>query len=334
MNLLSKNWGKLVTAALVVLAGMRLLDLLMLWGLFSKFASTFRGVGVTNDYLVNAMSVAMMTIAALLLRHLIWKFILRRTEQGTLIFGAAITGWMLLMYVVSLPGAGEYFNPVTGQPRYVYIVLSNGEIDLQPLGYKYHPVTGEEMQSLTREAVKQYADKIQRFAELHPSDIGASSFPRAEPPPPPGSAGFQYTVEPQLSKSYIEVFSWQHLMYETLEGCATMRIVGMRLGTNALVLRVEYRNGCTGKLICLSEPESEDTYMVSDEGEGLKLRSNDGDFSFWGSNGCSNHYSRGLLPGEAFSYSLVFAPLTHFARQLTFTNQKFEKAVITFLAPT
>ena len=200
MAWLAKHWGKLVTFLLVALVGMRLLDLLMLWGFFSTFTSTFRNLGITNDYLVSALSVAMMTIVALLLQHLVWKFILRRTEQGTLIFGAVITVWMLLMYFVSLPKAGEYFNPVTGQPCYVYTILPDGEIDLKPLGYKYHPITGEEMQPLTKEVVKENADKIQRFEQRQPR---AGPQPQAENTQPGPTAEYpRFQNNPEISHGH------------------------------------------------------------------------------------------------------------------------------------
>ncbi len=263
MTWLSKNWSKLLAFALILFVGMRLLDFLMLWGVFSSFASTFRDLGMTNDYLVNALSVAAMTIAALLTKHLFWKFVLRRTSEGTLIFGAAVTVWMVILYGLSLPNPGEYFNPSTGQPRNVYTILPSGAIDIKPLGYKYHPVTGEEMLPLTKEAMKLYADKVKNFEKSRPvaSNATTVSEPEKSKYPP-------FVADPVISKLLEEHFSFSTWTSYTLKGCVSLYIPSVFVDSTKLALLFEFTNNCsdTYKLI----PPSK-AYLVSSDGIRLGL---------------------------------------------------------------
>ncbi|MFA5990837.1 MAG: hypothetical protein WC794_01150 [Candidatus Doudnabacteria bacterium] len=336
MNWISKNWGKVLTFVLLALVGMRLLDLLMLWGIFSSFTSRFRGLGITNDYLVNALSVAMMTIVALLIHHLVWKFILRRTQEGTLIFGVAITAWMLVMYFISVPKTGEYFNPVTGQPRFVYTILPSGEIDTKPLGYKYHPKTGEEMVPLTKEAIKQHADKMLRLEQRQAQGQPTASYkppdkPEAEQKP---TAEYpRFLTNPILSFGHDIPLPENKVLRQT---CAQMRVDSIRLMTQGLCLRVKYQNACTDSSLALDRPSPYNTYVVTNTGEGLRVSEfpvNTFPDNWTAGNfftGPSMH-TRDLLPNETWVLEMWFPPLKEPAKQLTFTPQTFDKVEITLL---
>ena len=336
MNWLKRNWAKVVTLVLAALVGMRILDLLMLWGLFSKFASTFRGLGVTNDNLVNAISVALMTVAALVLRYIFWKFIFRRTEQGTLLFGGIITAWMLLLYFVSLPSAGAYFNPVTGQPRYVYALLPDGEIDLKPLGHKYHPYTGEEMFPLTKEALKQNVDKIRRFEKRQPKSetppIAQTVSAKTAPDPVRTAEYPRFLTNPHISLGHdVNIISRNAPVKQSY---ALMCVRSVRINPEELFLLLEFRNIRSLDFLTLIKPGPNDTYLVSDTGEGLRIRTCHKDafpiresLSFLS----PNVMLRQLLPGEVWQLGAWFPPLTKTTKELILTYQAFEKVAITLL---
>lgn len=336
MNWLAKNWGKVVTFVLLALVGMRLLDLLMLWGLFSSFTSRFRGLGITNDYLVNAMSVAMMTIVALLIHHLVWKFILRRTQQGTLIFGVAITAWMLVMYFISVPKTGEYFNPVTGQPRFVYTILPSGEIDIKPLGYKYHPKTGEEMALLTKEAIKQHADKMLRLEQRQAQGQPTVSYKPPDKPEVeqrPTAEYPRFLTNPMLSLGHNIPLPENKELRQT---CAEMNVDSVQITTQSLCIRVRFKNICAASTLDLTRPSSDDTYVVTNTGEGLRV-SGLPENSFpddW--NGGTlfsplRMHTRELLPNETWLLKMWFPPPKEPAKQLAFTHYPFDKVQITLL---
>lgn len=333
MNWISKNWGKVITFTLLALVGMRLLDLLMLWGLFNSFTSRFRGLGITNDYLVNAMSVAMMTIVALLIHHLVWKFILRRTQEGTLIFGAAITAWMLLMYFISVPKTGEYFNPVTGQPRFVYTVLPSGEIDIKPLGYKYHPKTGEEMNPLTKEVVKQLADKILRLEQHQPQIQPTASSAPPEVEQRPTAEYPRFLTKPMLSFGHNIPLPENSELRQT---CAGMNVDSVRITSQSLCVQVKFKNTCMAATLVLTRPEPNTTYVVTNTGEGLRIsglpeKSFPDDWNGGTLFSPVRMHTRELLPNEAWTLKMWFPALQKPAKQLTFSHYPFDKVEITLL---
>ncbi len=268
MTWLSKNWSKMLAFVVLLFIGMRLLDFLMLWSVFGTFASTFRNLGMTNDYLVNALSVAGLTVAALLFKHLIWKFVLRRTTEGTLIFGAAVTLWMVVLYGLSLPKPGEYFNPSTGQPRNVYIILPNGEIDIKPLGYKYHPATGDEMLPLTKEAMKLYADKVKSFEKSRTTASNTHAVMKSAVAETANDQYPKFVATPVTSWLRVSQFDLSTWSSFHVQGCVSLYIPSVYVNQAQLALLLEFTSHCRGNYRLMA-PDT--AYLVTSNGVRLGL---------------------------------------------------------------
>lgn len=323
MTWFNKNWSKLLTFIVILFVGMRLLDFLMLWSVFGSFASTFRNLGMTNDHLVNALSVAAMTVAALLAKHLLWKFVLRRTSEGTLIFGAAVTLWMVILYGLSLPKPGEYFNPSTGQPRNVYLILPNGEIDIKPLGYKYHPATGDEMLPLTKEAMKLYADKVKNFEKSRATASNASAGSKAAVTEVAKNQYPKFVSIPVTSWVRETRFHFGSLSYFYEKGCMSLDIPSVYVDQAELALLFEFTNHCDDNYK-LMEPYNR-AYLVTSSGVRLDLT------------GYTKGFYKGLLdkerwlvPEEKGQVWMHFQPLPAQLepKQVKLTFEDFEQITI------
>jgi hypothetical protein len=80
-----------------------------------------------------------------------WK---RNPKKVMLIVGA-VSCWIVVVYFISQPQEGRFFNPMTGQAMYRYARTSDNKIDLFPLGYKFHPRYGTRLESVTPEVVRE-----------------------------------------------------------------------------------------------------------------------------------------------------------------------------------
>jgi hypothetical protein len=334
MTWLSRNWGKLILFALSSFVILRVLDLLSLKWLYEYFATTFSDIGITNQYLVSALGVAMMTITALLTGELFSNIVLRRTKEGTAVAGLALVTWLLFLYLLTLPKDGEYINPVTGEHRFVYVILPNGEIDIKPLGYKFHPETGQAMQPLTPYEITRHREKIERWEKrknepglgellrlkLEENDRQKKAEVRLSPELPPvaiNNAEYPpFTLLPEWSRYYGKGFNireWSNYYYD---GCALMRVDSLHLHEDSLCLIVSFWNDCNSGKFSLDEPEGESTYIVTDQGEALKLLSYRDIYTH-----NSTHYY--LVPGEKKEGKFTFSAPTKPLKRLNITHDRF-----------
>lgn len=148
------EWQKIaigaVGAIILLFVGYRILDILMIWSTYSWFFQSIKATGLP-DGLTGAVSV-LFTIGLLWLIPTIMSAVFFGRRRAMLITGGAIASYMVLMYFLSQPKPGEYFNPFTGAPRFMYYLdQKSGNIELFPLGYKYHPKFGAELSVLTQE---------------------------------------------------------------------------------------------------------------------------------------------------------------------------------------
>ena len=132
----------------------RLLDWIMIWGIYSWFFQTFRITAGLTDTINGAVSIWFTVISLLLIPMAISLIFHRKNTRKMLIIAGAVSGWLIVVYFISQPRPGQYFNPITGQPKYQYIRMADGKIDLYPMGYKFHPKYGTQLQSLTPNIIK------------------------------------------------------------------------------------------------------------------------------------------------------------------------------------
>ncbi|MDD5156372.1 MAG: hypothetical protein PHF11_07845, partial [Candidatus Omnitrophica bacterium] len=118
--------------------------------------------------------------------------------------------------------------------------------------------------------------------------------------------------------------------------CAEMRIDSIQITTQGLGLRVKYRNICQDYSLSLTRPGGEDTYVVSNSGEGLRIAEfpKDAFPDEWNAGTLFDRfdmYTRTILPNEVWMLKMWFPPLKEPAKQLAFTHFPFDKVEITLL---
>lgn len=179
---------RILVGVAVVIGGFlafRLLNLLMVWSLYSWFFQMIKSAAGIPDTLNGAFSIWLVAITVLLLPTffsiLFWK---RDPKKVALIVGA-ISAWLVVVYFISQPKEGRFFNPMTGQAMYRYSPTPEGKIDLFPLGYKFHPRYGNELQLVTphlvREMDKKAAEEKTRQEQERQK---AAAYAVAHPPAP------------------------------------------------------------------------------------------------------------------------------------------------------
>jgi len=146
--------------AAVMLLMVRLLDLLMIWGLYSWFFQSIIQVGGINEYIAGAVSVWFTAVVLLLLPIVLSNFLFRRQIKGLLIIFACFSLWFVILYFLSQPREGEYFNTITGTGRLVWFKDHQGKIGILPLGYKFDPHYGVKTQLITPPVVIDYEKQV------------------------------------------------------------------------------------------------------------------------------------------------------------------------------
>jgi hypothetical protein len=174
--------GAIVGAFLAI----KLLDLLMVWGIYSSIFQRVRDAGGLDDLLTGAISIGLTVIVLMLIPTAISAVLLRKTPKKLLLLGGAASAWMVLLYFLAQPKAGQYFNPMTGHAMYRYYREPDGTIKFLPLGYKYHPRYGTELEILTPQvmmaidnakfAVQRQAEESQLTPEPEPSGVEPINF--------------------------------------------------------------------------------------------------------------------------------------------------------------
>lgn len=148
-----------ILIAVAVLVGgfltLRLLDLLMVWSLYSWFFQTIRNASGMPDTLNGAFSIWLVAITLMLLPTFFSVLFWRRNPKKVALVVTAVSAWLVVVYFLSLPKEGRFFNPMTGKAMYLYFITPEGKIELFPLGYKFHPRYGTKLEWVTPELVKE-----------------------------------------------------------------------------------------------------------------------------------------------------------------------------------
>jgi len=159
-----KKFLKHVVVGVCVVAGLllslRLLDLLMMWGLYSWFFQSIIRVGGINEYIAGATSIWFTAVVLLLLPIALSSFLFRRQVKSLLIISACFSLWFVILYFLSQPKEGEYFNAITGTGRVVWFKNPQGKIGILPLGYKFDPHYGIKTQLITPPVVIDYEKQV------------------------------------------------------------------------------------------------------------------------------------------------------------------------------
>jgi len=150
-TLLLRIGGGIVGAFVAI----KLLDLLMVWGIYSSIFQRVRDAGGLDDLLTGAISIGLTVIILMLIPTALSAIFLRKTPKKLLIIGGAASAWMVLLYFLAQPKPGQYFNPMTGHAMYRYYRELDGTIKFLPLGYKYHPRYGTELQILSSDVMRE-----------------------------------------------------------------------------------------------------------------------------------------------------------------------------------
>ncbi len=169
MNPKVKRAIQIAGAVLGAYLSIRLLDLLMAWGLYSWFFGNIRDAAGLPDTLNGAVSVWFTVIALLLIPTFLSVLFFRQTTKKMLIIASAVSGWVVVMYFLAQPRQDQYFNPMTGQAMYKYYQNPDGNVEFFPLGYKFHPRYGTPLLPLTPEVIRQMEE--QKAKELEQQRI-------------------------------------------------------------------------------------------------------------------------------------------------------------------
>lgn len=149
---------RIVLVLAVVVGGfltIRLMNFLMVWSLYSWFFQTIRSASGMPDTLNGAFSIWFVAITLMLLPTFFSVLFFKSSPRKVMTIAAAVSAWLVLVYFMSLPQEGRFFNPMTGQAMYRYARTSDGKIDLFPLGYNFHPRYGTKLELVTPEVVKE-----------------------------------------------------------------------------------------------------------------------------------------------------------------------------------
>lgn len=160
-------WKKLpkylaITLAIAVgmLLAVRVIDLLMIWGLYGWFFQSITRVGGINEYIAGAASIWFTAAVLLLIPIVLFKFLFRRQTKGLLIIASCFSLWFVILYFLSQPREGEYFNTITGNGRVVWFSDHQGKINILPLGYKFDPHYGIKTQLITTPILLEYERQL------------------------------------------------------------------------------------------------------------------------------------------------------------------------------
>lgn len=327
---LRRHAFKLVSFAVLFFFGMRLLDAAMLWGVYQYFFEQFRGLGVASDHLAGAAAIAAMTVTVLLVRELIWKFILWRTTEGTLIFGGAVVVWMLVLYIMSIPGECEYFNPMSGSARFKYAQNDKGEVVFYPLGYRFNPKSGEQLEVFTPEAAKRLKEKMPACTPTSgkPAKPQARTAPQSAPPSPPPAPTAEYPAYNQYPQ-WAMAGEWYEQSFFGLgekkmfsSPCLMMRLESLRWNPEVVILNLQVLNNCgvDRKLKRFRESnESYKIYLVADDSRSIRCVRDSLDPKDWPT----------IYPQESLRYQVWFPPLEPRPSAFTFYHWQFDPIRIT-----
>ncbi|MEM2144798.1 MAG: hypothetical protein QW279_05520 [Candidatus Jordarchaeaceae archaeon] len=162
-------WRRLpryLTIGIIIVVSMllmvRLLDLLMIWGLYSWFFKSLIRIGGINEYIAGAASVWFTVTVLLLIPIVVSNIFFRRKIKGLLIISSCISLWFIILFFLSQPRRGEYFNTITGTGRWVWFKTPQGKIQLLPLGYKFDPHYGIKTQIITPEIIIEYEKQLEK----------------------------------------------------------------------------------------------------------------------------------------------------------------------------
>ena len=180
------NWvgvifsAAILTAALVV--GFRFLDLLMAWWTYSSVFMTLKTATGLPDAITGAIAVWIVAGIVIWIPTLIHAAFFKK-RKAVYIIATSLSVWMVVLYVLSLPARGQYFNPVTGTAYYKYSRQPDGSIQTFPLGYEYDPTYRNRLQLVTPEVVREI-NRVGEFAGLPRPDNAKKVVAVAKPHAP------------------------------------------------------------------------------------------------------------------------------------------------------
>ncbi len=134
--------------------GLIIADLLIFLWLFSTFNNAMETYSV-SEY--PGKLIALIFAAAIsVLSHSILKNIIKRDKRWIYLVSAIMAAWFAVMYVISSPYTSGLFNPFSGRSRAMYLRQTDGKIKLFPIGLKFDPGSGRELQELDPSTAEEY----------------------------------------------------------------------------------------------------------------------------------------------------------------------------------
>lgn len=162
---------QLLRYALWAFLGLAVVFLMLLIGealfyrsLYTWFFERVREYAGLPDLLSGAIAVWCMALVGLVLPAIAWAVLFKRSKGVIWIASLLSVAWVLL-YVLSLPREGVFFNPITGAPRVKWVRLPDGKIKMLPPGYKYDAKYRGELQDVTPAVVIEYEKQQQQETE-------------------------------------------------------------------------------------------------------------------------------------------------------------------------
>ena len=130
-----------------------LTDLLFLKIIYERvYQLVYNTGGVSNAYLIKALTMAVTLVAYLVIPIIAWNFIILKKKRFALFLALVYCGGMMGLFILSRPVPDQLFNILTGEPLYRYYRHpDDGHIELFPADTLKHPRLGVPLEKLTLE---------------------------------------------------------------------------------------------------------------------------------------------------------------------------------------
>jgi hypothetical protein len=139
----------LLTAYLLLL----LADLLFLKIIYERvYQLVYNTGGVSNAYLIKALTMAVTLVAYLVIPTIVWNFMILKKKRFASFLALTYCCGMMGLFILSRPAPNQLFNILTGEPLYRYYRdPDDGHIELFPADTLKHPRLGVPLGKLTPE---------------------------------------------------------------------------------------------------------------------------------------------------------------------------------------
>lgn len=143
----------LIVALLAVYLFLLAADLLFLKIIYERvYQLVYNTGGVSNAYLINALTMTVTLAAYLVIPMIVWSFITLKKKHFALFLALAYCGGMLGLFILSRPAPNQLFNILTGEPLYRYYRdPDDGRIERFAVDTLKHPRLGVPLEKLTSE---------------------------------------------------------------------------------------------------------------------------------------------------------------------------------------